>query len=190
MLSGQYDLANQMISRGANVNEPTTTEDSGMTLLHFAVMMNDIRCIRVLANLGANFNARDSNKCTPLHWAIMGEDVPDVVEVLINEGADVDMQDDRQMTPLHYATRNYCIESAKKLIAGGSSIDTVDADGWSVLHVAVMCHNLQMVKLLISHGVNIDPKDGYGCTPLLRFFSHRYCISLMKRDYTTSIVSI
>ena len=191
ILSGQYDLANQMISRGANVNEPTKTKDDPVTtLLHYAVMINDIRCIRVLANLGANFNARDSKNCTPLHWAVIREDIPDVVEVLINEGAAVDMQDDDQMTPLHYAARNNCIESAKKLIAGGSFIEMVDANGRSVLHVAVINCNLKMIKMLISHRVNIDPKDIHGWTPLISFFSRLSGMESMKKEYAMEIVSI
>ena len=191
LLSGEYDLANHMISRGANVNEPTETEnDPETTLLHYAVELRNIQCIHILANLGANFNARDSNNCTPLHWAVMWEDIPDVVEVLMNGGAVVDMQDDGEMTPLHYAARNNFIESAKKLIAGGSFIDMADAIGWSVLHVAVIYDNLEMVKMLISHRVNIDPKDIQGWTPLLSFFSVLNFIGSMKREHTTEIVKI
>ena len=171
LLSGQYDLANQMISRGANINEARETElNTVTTLLHYAVMKSDVQCIRVLANLGANFNACDSKNCTPLHWAVMmiDEDRPDIVEVLIDGGAVVDAQDHEQMTPLHHAAFDDYIESAKKLIARGASIDAIaaDTDRWSVLHMAIS--NLEMVKMLISHRVNIDVKDIEGRTPLFR----------------------
>ena len=188
LLSEQYDLANEMICNGANVNETTIKQDNKtksnieVTLLHYAVEMTNIKCIRILANLGANFNARDSWNRTPLHWAVMGEDIPDVVEMLINEGAVVDARDDLQMTPLYHAAKINCIESAEKLIAKGADINAINSDGWSILHVAVWYDNVKMVKMLISHRVIIDAKDDFGCTPLL-------CHS-MKLNQHSEIVSI
>ena len=173
LLSGQYHVANQMIYNRANVNETRKTEiDSLTTLLHYAVLKkSDVRLIRALANVGADFNARDSWNRTPLHWAAMYEAHPDVVEVLIDEGAVLDARDNYQFTPLHHAVRNNnCVELAKKLIARGASIDAINEDGSSVMHMAVNYHNVEMVKVLISHRVNIDARDYYGNTPLLCFF--------------------
>ena len=68
LLSGKYDLANQMINRGANINELKKVEiDYERTLFHFAVMRRNVQCIRVLPNLGANINGRDSSGFKPLH---------------------------------------------------------------------------------------------------------------------------
>ena len=169
LLKGEYDLANQMIDRGANINEAIETKFNFVTtLLHYAVEKSDVEFIRVLINLGANINARDGDNLTPLHWAVMmiDEDRPDIVEVLIDGGAVVDARGDEQTTPLHHAAFNNYIESAKMLIAKGASVDAIAADTnrWSVLHIAIS--NLEMVKMLISHRVNIDAKDIEGRTPL------------------------
>ena len=167
ILSGHYHLAKQMISRGANVNQPIKTEiGSVMTLLHYAVATHNVRCIRVLAHLGANFNARASNNDTPLHLAVSFDAGPDVVELLINEGAVVDARGDRQFTPLHMATIANSIELAKTFITRGASVNAVNEDGCSILHYAVVECNLKIVKMLISHRVTIDAKDNDGYTPL------------------------
>ena len=187
ILSGQYHLAYEMVFRGANVNVPIkiANRDPVMSLLHYAVVKKrDAECIRVLANLGANFNACDSMKQTPLHWAVRYNVSPDVVEMLIGEGAFVDPRDEHQKTPLHHAAVSNSIELAEKLIAGGASINAIDAHGRSVLHEAVMYHNLEMVKMLISHRVNIDAKDICEDTPLLCYMQHR------RKEDETEIVSI
>ena len=193
ILSGQYYLANQMISRGANVNEYTRTEGDPMTtLLHYAVLTSDVRCIHVLANLGANFNARDSRNFTPLHWAVKYNVGPDVVEVLVNEGTVVNATDHDQFTPLHYAAlKDNNTELIQKLIAKGASIDAVGSKGRSVLHVAIMCHNLEMVKILISHRVNIDPKDIFGRTPLFLYLSIKsYLLEYWNEKPKMEMVSV
>ena len=176
-----------MIYRGANVNEPIKTKGGDMVmLLHYAVSKSDVRCIRVLANLGANFNARDSWNRTPLHWAAACGVGPDVVEVLINEGAIMDARDANEFTPLHYCAKknNDQIESVQKLIARGASLEAVGGMGETVLHVAVSNRNLEMVKLLLSHRVNINAMDDFGCTPLL------VSIIMNKVEQETEIVSI
>ena len=184
ILSGHYDLAKQMISRGANVNQPIKTEnDPVTTLLHYAVAKNNVRCIRVLADLGADFNARGKNNRTPLHWAVRFDAGPDVVKMLINEGAVVDARDDNQFTPLHIAVISNSIELAKTFITRGASVNAINKNGWSILHFAILARSLEMVKMLISHGVTIDPKDINGWTPLLLSFP-------IKEKHDTTIVSI
>ena len=192
LLSGQYDLANQMIDRGANVNESIKTNfDPMTTFLHYAVATSDVRCIRVLANLGANFNAGDSKNCTPLHWVALYYIHPDVAEVLINEGAVVDARVNYQFTTLYRAAIRNNIELAQKLIARGASIDAIGVLGRSVLHVAITHHNLEMVKMLISHRVNIDTEDIFGRTPLLLYLWKRtYLRERSAKESKTEIVSI
>ena len=175
ILSGQYALANQMIYNGANINETRKTKSNKMiTLLHYVVSKSDVRYIRVLANLGADFNARDSKNRTPLHWAARSGVGPDVVEELINGGTLVDARDHNQQTALHLFAqkKRFCIGSVQKLIDRGASLEAVNAVGEGILHVAVWHHNLEMVKLLLSHRVNIDARDIFGRTPLRVYFSN------------------
>ena len=165
-LMEQSDLANQMINRGAMVNESRNTQFGVMTLLHYVAAIGDIQGMRLLISHGANCNARDSLGKIPLHWAVNTGDYPDVVEELINEGAVVDARDAEQRTPLDRAVEKNSMESALKLIARGASIDVVNRHGCTLMHTAVLFNQLSMVKMLISHNVNIDVKDNHGRTPL------------------------
>ena len=169
-LRGHDDRAIQLICSGTKLNAPRFTErDCITTLLHYATMKKDVQRIRLLLNHGANCNARDFSRRTPLHWAVMmiGEDRPDIVEVLIDGGAIMDAKTRKHFTPLHLATNMGFNKSAEKLIARGASIEAVTVDGSSALHLAAERNNLRMIKVLIGLKINIDAKNlSDGNTPL------------------------
>ena len=89
-----------MIVEGANVNETTL---GGYTVLHFAVVNNDIEIVNVLLAAGAGVNQTDNNGWTSLHFAVVHDDV-EVVNILLAAGADVNQRDNGGNTPLHDAS--------------------------------------------------------------------------------------
>ena len=168
ILIGDYHLADQLICRGADVNQVLDDSfDPMMTLLHLAASSNDIRCVCFLTNRGANYNARDSLMDeTPLHWSVTAGDDPVVVKELIRRGADMDARNSKQSTPLHLAVRCGHIQAAQELIARGASVEAVDDTDRNALHYASWFNKLSMVKVLISHIINIDAEDYLGNTAL------------------------
>ena len=56
--------------------------------LHRAAEKGNVEWIQKLISTGSDVNARDQNKWTPLHWAILG-DHRQAAELLITAGADV-----------------------------------------------------------------------------------------------------
>ena len=57
----------------------------------------------LLIDHGANVNAQDDTKSTPLHLASSMGSI-ETVQLLIEHGADVTARDVRHMTPLHLAS--------------------------------------------------------------------------------------
>ena len=67
-----------------------------------ATQNGDINEIRSLLDTGHNVDIRDSDNCTPLHWAADKGNL-DIIKLLIDRGACVNAQDIDGMTPIEYA---------------------------------------------------------------------------------------
>jgi len=76
------------------------------TPLMEAIIQNKKDFVKLFISLGADVNAVDSNKWTPLHFAVQeaieNNDL-DVVKLLISSGADVNAQESNGNTPLSQA---------------------------------------------------------------------------------------
>ena len=63
---------------------------------------------RYLLNEGSNVNSRDKGNRTPLHYAVLGNQI-EMTKLLISKGAIVDaigyLMDQNKSTPLHLAVR-------------------------------------------------------------------------------------
>ena len=113
---GQHEIAGDLIDHGANVNR--SREGDGFTPLHFAIMENHIRVVRVLVTKGCDVTKptfRNSNPdLTPLQLAslmcrsaivrMIGQHVPDINQ-LTEEG----------LSPLHLALLNPTIRTSTKV---------------------------------------------------------------------------
>ncbi|WP_353275368.1 ankyrin repeat domain-containing protein [Wolbachia endosymbiont (group A) of Pipizella viduata] len=85
-------------------------------LLHSAAKNGHADVVNALIQNGANVNAEDNFKSTPLHNAARNGHI-DTVKVLIAKRADVNAKDIDGYTPLHWATRNGHTEIVRILIA-------------------------------------------------------------------------
>ena len=80
-------------------------EDSlKLTPLHYACLGAQVNTLQYLTAEGANLEAADSCRRTPLLIALMlNISAPDIIQCLLEAGADVSVKDKQQCTPLHYA---------------------------------------------------------------------------------------
>jgi hypothetical protein len=93
---------NKDISNNAN--------DSGQTPLHLASRNQHLDAVKELVLRGANVNALDQRRRSPLHAAMslemfMGSENFEVVRFLVDHGADLTLHDDEGFTPVHYASK-------------------------------------------------------------------------------------
>ena len=123
--NGNPKMAQLLLENGANVKAKST---SGMTPIH-SVAYNDYdhpaEIIEILLKYGADINAIDDHKRTPLHIAISKMNFK-AAEMLLKHGARTDTKDEFGMTPLKEAEKmNYFEfdEAFKKKY----SLDWIDA---------------------------------------------------------------
>lgn len=108
-IDGSYinlEVVTGLLREGTNVN---AKDEGGMTLLHFAILLEETDVAEMLIARSADVNAKNNDGETPLHYiALSGDDFVDTAELLIAGGADVNVKDNNGETPLYQAdTRGF-----------------------------------------------------------------------------------
>lgn len=175
IVDGDLDKVKVLIEQDSTLLE--LKDRSGSTPLIKACQNGNIVMVNFLIDNGADVNASDRWKHTPLTRAcgVQEANLP-LVQLLINKGADINWQGINGNTPLHWAAYRGNLEIAKILINNGADINIDDKyDGpietssifGTILEMAINGNvNEDMVILLIESGVNINKKDFNGNSPL------------------------
>lgn len=107
----------ELIHHEADVNHDMK---DGLTPLHAATEKGFVRIVQDLVNNGADVNAVDKLKNTPLHYAVGGitSEYHDVVDFLLQRDANVNAVNGQNATPLDMvlsARSNVFINNYKKI---------------------------------------------------------------------------
>ena len=140
----------------------------GSTALHSALEKDINPQIPIyLIQAGANVNAADDDKETPLHYAVNTGN-PEVVKALIKAGANPDAENSRRTTPLMMAVVKDDLPMIQLLITSGAIVKTSKSiKVYSALHAAAShANNAETLKHLIKAGANVNGVDEIGNTPL------------------------
>jgi truncated hemoglobin YjbI len=138
--------------------DPTLTQEryAGRTLLHVAAGEGRLTTVELLLLLGADPNALDGGKHTPLYS--VGNECKvsgggEVVHALVRAGANVDAHDGvKHCTALHMAARRGNVEVAQALLDCGADIEARDTLGVTPLRRAINCRKPEVAALLLSRG--------------------------------------
>ena len=103
---------------------------------------------------GADLNARDERKRTPLHWAASHNKNPEVLKVLLAAGAGVNAQDEWKSTPLHWAAVRGNSAVVKTLLAAGADPMARGKGNDTPLHWAAANKNPAVVEVLLAAGAD------------------------------------
>ena len=138
-------------------------EKNGQTLLHIA---KDDTIVQLLLAKGANVNAKDNYKQTPLHTAVYQRRIA-TVKALIKAKAAISMADNKGFTPLHYATRRSDAATAQLLLDNNAAVNA-KTKYWqqTPLHIAAEKGNNSIILALLAKEADIDAQDKEGHTPL------------------------
>jgi len=152
--TGDVADVNRHLCRGKSVN---ARSESGGTLLHYAVLVQQSEVVKFLIKKGAEVNAKDEEGYIPLDVAIDLGNLK-IAKILVKNGANVNSRAIDNRTPLHWAARGGYIDIAKFLIKNGADINARDDYGATPIGIAKQSifldskESAKMVELLRKHG--------------------------------------
>jgi hypothetical protein len=188
------DEIRDYINSGNGINNVMPNDPNGYTMLHRAVIQDNIEAAKYLIESGADVNLKGydgesplffvsssemfdlllkqnprfdfltSDKTTILHSYAQIGLIEPVRYIVENNKVNINAKDRSDGTALLYAVQYNHYEMVEYLLEKGA----VQSHGWLVypIHDAVENSNLDMVKLLLKHGADINCKNGEGETPL------------------------
>lgn len=102
-------------------------DNLGRTLLHSAVIEEDIELLDALINSNMDLNIKDINGCTAMHLAVKKGRV-EFVDRLIQGRADINLKDKANWTALTYACDGCYEEIVRLLLSSGIVIDAISLE--------------------------------------------------------------
>jgi ankyrin repeat protein len=156
LLYGAADLG--VAGLGAAANETALVE---------AVKTGNRDGVRALLAAKANVNAAEPDGTTPLHWAVLGNDVA-IVDLLLRAGAKADVLNHNRMAPLALAALNGNAAVIERLVAAGADVNVPLTDQQTVLMTAARSGGAEAVRALLAHGAKVDAREQrFGETALM-----------------------
>jgi ankyrin repeat protein len=162
---GSNDLARMIELVGLEFDEKSPNK-SGMTMMHHAVIGNNVRSIRALVERGASVDGVDLHLLSPLHYAAFyGKNR--AFDVLVELGARPLASDDHRRTPLHYAAYAGHARLCEVLVRlVGVKGDLGDKHSQTPLHLASLAGHVEVVKLLLAHSFSKTKVNVFGELPM------------------------
>lgn len=139
--------------------------DDGMSLLHYAVQLDNEEAVRLLLLYNANPNIANKRGSTPLHLAAE-KNLNVIAELLLGKKANVNAKDEDLWTPLHFAAQSGEETLSRLLLDRSASTSEVDFEGRTALHVACQHSHENVVRVLLSRGANVQARGKDNWTPL------------------------
>jgi ankyrin repeat protein len=131
----------------------------GTTALHWAVYNDDVALVERLLAAGADVNASNDYRATPLSEAAVIGNV-DVLRRLLKKGANVESANGDNQTALMIIARTSNVEAAQLLLRYGAKVDA--REQWreqTPLMWAAAEAQPAMVKLLLAHGAKANARS-------------------------------
>ncbi|KAF7261513.1 hypothetical protein EG68_00998 [Paragonimus skrjabini miyazakii] len=164
---------------------------------------------RLLLRFGANANARDTERWTPLHAAATCHHT-ELCSILINNGADllamnadgnmpyeccmpgptltlIETEMDKrgitqeQLDDLHRLPECDMLADMEVLYKAGADLNSLDPQGASYLHIASACGYEEVAIFLLKHGAKIDllDRDGWQAIHIAACWDHMEIIEVL-----------
>jgi uncharacterized protein len=147
--TGNVDAAKVLLAHGASINAGDSWR--GQTPLMWAAAQKHPQMIKVLAEAGADVNARS----TIIAWERQRTAEPR--DKWLPPGG---------LTAMLFAAREGCVDCVKVLAASGADMNAIDPDSHTPLVLALMNGHYDVAGALIAAGADVNTADSVGRTPL------------------------
>ena len=165
--NGNFTILNNLDKVGKNKADPNVQDNSGMSLLHCAVLKKQDAIITYLLKVRACSPRTQIAKtgASPLYDAArIG--TPEMVKNLVTFGADVNAATNTGLTPLHQAAARGNLEMVKELIRADADVNAIAKNGRSPIFYAAARGKASTVNCLLENKAEINLADNDGYTPL------------------------
>ncbi|MEX1012616.1 MAG: ankyrin repeat domain-containing protein [Waddliaceae bacterium] len=189
LLVSAFNKKNRYIVSPIAVPKVRAINETADDLLFKAVSSDKTALTRLLIKKGANVNAKNNCRHTPLHIAAQRNNVK-MADLLIEKGANINARDlfmsggEDVRTPLHIAAERNHVEMADLLIERGASANAFSMHNIRPLDIAAERNHVEVADLLIERGADVNADNCYGTkTALLRAIekNHFEMVTLLTR---------
>jgi ankyrin repeat protein len=137
------------------------------TPLHEAILQNDPSAVQSLIDQGADINAQNKQRETPLMKACKSNKTSiDIIWYLLQAGADPNIQDKQMDIPIRFCLGN--MEQLHLLVEAGSDVNHRDQYGYTLLHFcAKEGGKIDDLAYLLEVGSDVNAQDNAENTPLM-----------------------
>jgi hypothetical protein len=123
------------------------------TLLHHAAAFGSIDTMKLLLDAGADVNAANRRRSTPLHWSLHDEAK---VRLLLSRGAAINARQVEGRTPLYIAaSMGQGASLVKLLLENGANPALATANGMTPLMAASVRGDVEAMKLLVEKNADV-----------------------------------
>ena len=126
---------------------------------------NDVDVLEWLAMQGADVNAQDIRRRSPIHCAAQHNAVA-AMEWLWAHGADINAQGFFSQAPIHYAAKNNAVAAMEWLKAKGANINARGFLNRAPIHYAAEHNAIASMEWLKANGADIEAQSTSGATPM------------------------
>jgi ankyrin repeat protein len=161
---GDFDFAIKLVTKGLDVNIPTT---NGQSPLQLACVRNQVKLVQVLLEAKAQVDFKSSTGQTPLCRAV-NRNLYDIAALLIHHGANTNHKPQEKALPLLFlAVAKHRHDITRLLLTHG-----VDGNmrcslyNWTALHFAAAQNDDKMIHILLDEKCEIDLPNDMRMTPL------------------------
>ncbi|XP_026164004.1 ankyrin repeat and SOCS box protein 2-like isoform X2 [Mastacembelus armatus] len=152
LLSAQPGMINKRTERGESA-------------LLVASNRNQLTCVQVLLENGADPSITNYDKETPLYKACEKNSAA-MVALLLNNGAEANTQCIQGYTALQEAVVRNNVEICEMLLKAGAKLNLCNMYGISPLFTAAQCGQLDTLRFLLKHGADVNSQAADGATAL------------------------